>query len=444
MSSIFGRLFQKDHGTSNTPKPAFGLGDVVNQRYRLEAEIGRGGMGIIYRAYDLAKNRKVAFKVIHPETANALSLGQFAREAEILSRLYHPHIVSLFETGFVNDDLSLPFLVMEFLQGLALSEAGTLTYPRIVSVAKQVCEALEYIHRQGYVYRDLKPNNILLEKRGFDYFVKLVDSGLARLLGEDYLPNESSLAGTVFYLAPELADGLPANIASDLYALGILLYEMLVGRVPFSDVDEATIRLQHQQQKAPPPGQSRSNVPPEIDSLVLRLLEKNPSARPASAQEVLEILKAIRFDKLTKGNLPPNIPNETDIQPVVQLLGENSIITFTDNDMPLALSAASQLAGQFSDGVWVIDLENMLEPSKLLSSVYSTLGVTENPNRPPVVTLIEFLREKNLLLLLAHCGHISGACAQFASAIISSCPDVRILAVSEHAFGLPSEVSIKG
>ena len=167
MSSIFGRLFQKDHGTSNTPKPAFGLGDVVNQRYRLEAEIGRGGMGIIYRAYDLAKNRKVAFKVIHPETANALSLGQFAREAEILSRLYHPHIVSLFETGFVNDDLSLPFLVMEFLQGLALSEAGTLTYPRIVSVAKQVCEALEYIHRQGYVYRDLKPNNILLEKRGF-------------------------------------------------------------------------------------------------------------------------------------------------------------------------------------------------------------------------------------------------------------------------------------
>ena len=439
MPGIFDRLLKKEKTSEIPVQPKFAVGAVVNQRYRLEAEIGRGGMGIIYRAHDLTENREVAFKVINPETANALSLGQFSHEAEILSKLNHPHIVTIYHTGFVNDDPSLPYLVMELLQGKPLSDIGALTFPRIISIAEQNCETLAYIHERGFVYRDIKPNNILLEKRGFDYFIKLIDFGLARPRGEAYLPNESSLAGTVFYLAPELIAGQPADIASDLYALGILLYEMIVGRVPFSDIDEATIQLQHQQQKAPPPSQSRPDVPPELDALVLQLLEKNPQDRPESASEVLKILNAIHFEKTFQGNLPSNIPDNAETHPIAQLIAKHSLITLADNDLPFALSAASQLADQFSDGVWLIELEKIKEPTGVLSAVYSTLGIKENPNRPPVVTLIEFLREKNLLLLLTHCGHVLGACAQLTFAITNSCPDVRILAISDKPLNQPNE-----
>ena len=438
MPSLFNRLFRKEKSTSHKIV-AIKVGVVVNQRYQLKSELGRGGMGIIYKAHDLIENREVAFKVINPETANSLSLNQFAREADILSSFDHPHIVSVYGTGFVNEDPSLPFLVMELLHGRPLSEIGALTYSRIISIAKQICEALAYIHSQGFVYRDIKPNNILLKKRGFDYFVKLIDFGLARPLGDAYLPNESSLAGTVFYLAPELIEGQVPDVQSDLYALGILLYEMIVGRVPFSDVDEATIQLQHQQQKASPLSQSRLGVPMELDALVLRLLEKKPQDRPASANEVCEILNSIRFDKKTQGNLPPNIPDRADAQPIIQLLAEHSLVTLISNDMPLALAAVSHLSEQFPDGVWVVNLEAVSEPVAVLPMVCSMFGVKEIQNRPLAVTLIEFLREKNLLLLLAHCGRVSGACAQLASAITVSCPDVQMMAVSDKPLNLPNE-----
>ncbi len=438
MPTLFDRLFRKEQSTLHGIL-AIKVGAVVNQRYRLESEIGRGGMGIIYKAHDLTKNRKVAFKVINPETANVLSLNQFTREADTLSKLDHPHIVSVYDIGFINEDPALPFLVMELLPGKPLSEIGALTYSRIVSIAIQICEALTYIHSQGFVYRDIKPNNILLEKRGFDYFVKLIDFGLARPLGEAYLPNESSLAGTVFYLAPELIEGQVADVRADLYALGILLYEMIVGRVPFSDVDEATIQLQHQQQKVSPPSQSRPGVPRELDALVVRLLEKNPQDRPSSANEVLDVLNSLCFDKTAQGNLPPNIPGSTDAQPIIQLLAEYSLVTLMNNDLPLALSVATHLSKQFSDGVWVVNLEAVSEPAAIPPMVCSMFGVKENENRPLAVTLIEFLREKNLLLLLAHCGHVSGACAQLVSAITASCLDVRILAVSHNPLNLPNE-----
>jgi len=439
MPDFFARIFQKKQPGSIDLQPVLAIGSLVGGRYRLDSEIGQGGMGMIFRAHDQIEDHEVALKVINPKTANALSLGQFARESEILSKLSHPHIVTMFEAGFVNDDPSLPFLAMEFLPGKPLSEMGALTYSRMISMARQICDALGYIHKQGFVYRDIKPENILLNKSGFEYSVKLVDFGLARPIGEAYLPNESNLAGTVFYLAPELIDGQVADIRSDLYALGILLYEMIVGRVPFSDVDESTVQLQHRQQPPPLPSQSRPGVPPELDTLVLRLLEKNPQDRPSSVQEVLEALDAVHFDKPAQGNLPTNIPDRAGVQLVIQLLADHSLVTLAGNDPSLALSAASHLAAQFPDGIWVVELEQISEPAGVFPAVFFTFSLNANPNRPPLITLIEFLREKNLLLLLTHCGHVSGACAQLAGAVLQACPDVRILAVSAKAFNLPME-----
>lgn len=428
------------------PKSGVGVGTVLNQRYQLDEEIGRGGMGIVYRAQDLQVQRVVALKIINLNTANDLSLGQFKREMDILSKLDHPHIVSFFDAGFVSNDESVPFFVMEWIKGEPLNEIGSLTFARVIGISKQICEALAAIHEKGFVYRDLKPGNILLEKRGFDYFVKLLDFGLVRPRGEAYLPTESNLAGTVLYLAPELIAGEPANVTSDLYALGVLLYEMITGRVPFSNIDEQTILAQHLEEKASPPSQSRSDVPHELESITMRLLEKDSRNRFSSAHEVLHALQKIQPEKFLVGNLPliQTQKREHDTDEVVRLLESSSFVTLLNNDEDLAYSVGSQLAGEFPDGVWLLALEDIHDPAMVLITVISTLGVPNDPERPLAVSMVAYLREKRLLLILNRCGHLVNACAQLVSTLLDACPDVRILAVSERALNIPAEMCYPG
>src|ERR1051325_611569 len=183
-----------------TSRVVFGPGMLINGRYRLEEEIGRGGMGIVFRAHDIPTNREVAIKLINFDKANALTLQQFLHEAEISVRWNHPHMVTVYETGAISDN-GTPFIAMELVYGKSLEELRALTFARILDIGKQICEALEYAHQQGFIYRDLKPGNVLIEKRGFQYFVKLTDFGLTRPRGVINLDNESNVAGTLFYLA---------------------------------------------------------------------------------------------------------------------------------------------------------------------------------------------------------------------------------------------------
>ncbi len=439
MANFLSRLSQAFQKNKTDSKAAFGIGTLVNQRYRLDAEIGRGGMGIIYRAHDIPQARDVAIKMINADTANALSLGQFSREAQISLQLHHPHITAVYETCM---DEPSPFIVMELLHGSSLADESQFTYARIIDIAKQICDALEYIHGRGFVYRDLKPANVILEKHGFQTFVKLLDFGLARPRGEDYLPNESSLAGTVFYLAPELINGKPADISSDLYALGALLYEIVTGRVPFSNINEQNILAQHLEEKVSPPGQSRSDVPPELESIILRLLEKDPKDRFASAKDVQDELAKIKLPSASssRGNLPKveNVSQE-DVARIIQLIESNKLVTLLNDDEALAVAVGSQLTDQFTDGIWLVQLDSVQEPALVLPTVSSVLGVNGNPNRPPAILLIEFLREKNFLLILGHCGHLVGACVQLATTILSACPEVWILAVSQRPLNIPEE-----
>jgi serine/threonine protein kinase len=447
MAKFFNRLSQAFQKTQAAP--VLGVGALVNGRYRLDAEIGRGGMGIVYRAHDIPNDRDVAIKVINQDTANALTLGQFSREIEITTLLSHPHIVTIHEVGTV--DLKMgeptPFIVMELLQGKSLAEVSGLTYATIIDIAKQVCDALGYIHERGFVYRDLKPGNVILEKRGFGYFVKLLDFGLARPRVEAYLPHESNLAGTVFYLAPELIAGQPADVGSDLYALGAMLYEMVTGRVPFSDIDEKNVIDQHVNEKVPPPSQSRSDMPPALESIILRLLEKNPKDRFASAGEVHEALEQIAMsgESSPHGNLPQAdfSANDDDVAKVIQLLESNQLVTLLSDNETLALAVGEQLTTQFADGVWLVKLDSVDEPGMVLRTVASTLGVIEDQDRPLTVSLIATLREKHLLLILSHCGHLLFACAQLVDTILRSCPEVRILVTSKQPLNITGEKCVE-
>jgi serine/threonine protein kinase len=409
--------------TAHGSRTTLGIGPLDDGRYQLEAEIGQGGMGIVYRAHDIPNNRDVAIKVINLDKVNALTRQQFLREAEITARINHPHIVAVYETGFIDTGAQelAPFIVMELVRGKRLDDMRGFTYSRILDVGKQICDALDYVHNMGFVYRDLKPGNVFIEKRGFQYFAKLADFGLARSLGQAYLPNEGNLAGSFFYLAPELIAGQPADIGSDLYALGVTLYEMITDRVPFSDFDEQTILSQHLDASVIPPSHSRDDVPPALEAIVLRLLAKNPRDRFASAQEVylaLEQIMVARESRSMRGNLPDltsdSLGREDDIAQVKQLLEPNPLVTYLGDDERLALATGAQLANKFTDGVWWVDFESLGDPALVLETVTSDLGIHHDPHRSMTVSLIEYLREKNLLLLLIHCDHLLGACAQLA------------------------------
>ncbi|HEY6041860.1 MAG TPA: serine/threonine-protein kinase, partial [Anaerolineae bacterium] len=309
-----------------------GIGAIVANRYRLEAELGRGGAGVVYRAHDLVNDREVAVKVLNLR-ANAIAREQFSREATLSGQLSHPHIIGVYETGFVESDnpRSAPFIAMELNRGTSLDRLQNLSYSQIINIAVQICEALEYAHARGLVHRDLKPQNILVEKRGFAYTVKLADFGLARANNE----RQTAAAGTVYYLAPEVIAGQPAGVAADLYSLGVVLYEMVTGRVPFSNYDEESILAQHLNEQVVPPGRTRVDVPPDLEAIILRLLAKNPEERFASARVLREALEQITLSPgaSLQGNLPEaprdNSGLELEVESVKHLLEDKRIVSVT-------------------------------------------------------------------------------------------------------------------
>jgi len=197
------------------------------------------------------------------------------------------------------------------------------------------------------------------------------------------------------------------------------------------------------EEKVTPPGQSRSDVPPALESIILRLLEKNPKDRFASAHEVRSALERIelRSESELHGNLPQAdfMERGSEVGQVIQLLEESQLVTLMNDDESLAYAVGRQLSDQFTDGVWVVHFESVDEPAMVLKTVASTLGACQVSERPLAVCLIEFLREKELLLILNRCGHISGACSQLTETILRGCPDVRILASSDKPLSAVNE-----
>ena len=275
---------------------SFSLGDVLRGRYRLDSQIGRGGMGVVYRATDLELHRRVAVKVIS-ENSSGDARERLIREARAAAALNHPHIISVYDVGEAN---GLPFFVMELVEGPSLSKTPPTELSRIVELGLQICAALEHAHTNNIVHRDLKPDNVLVSTTGQS--VKLADLGLA-LPGHGARISRAGLVlGTPSYMAPEQALGHEVDARTDLYALGVLLYELTTGRVPFKGDDPLAVVSQHVHAPAVPPRVLRSDVPRALEILILRLLEKNPDARFQTATEVAAALHTCLDDNAVEGD----------------------------------------------------------------------------------------------------------------------------------------------
>ena len=250
-------------------------------RYRVTEELGRGQMGIVYRAVQTALGREVAVK--YPTVESAVGAERFLREARLLAKLSHPNLVRVLDADL---DAGRPFLVLEFVMGYSLMQyrerAESLAPAEAVGLICQICDGLAAAHEAGIIHRDIKSGNVLVSHDGV---AKLADFGLARG-AEVGLTEAGTLLGTPAYLAPEIARGEPASPASDLYALGVLLFELVTGRLPFLGLSAAEVLNKHLRETPPRLARHASDIPDELEALYAALMAKDPRARPASAAAV--------------------------------------------------------------------------------------------------------------------------------------------------------------
>jgi len=299
--------------TKKADDPA--LGKVIAGRYRLEARIGEGGMGIVYRARHVLIDRVVAVKLIRPDLRGETHLRAWMlREARAANRVDHAHIIDIHDIG-ETDDGEL-YLVMEYLVGTPLSNElahGPMPLNRGVDILEQMGAALSRAHDLGVVHRDLKSDNILLTHRGGRKdFVKILDFGLAALAHDPRLAPKGAVFGTPEYMSPEQARGEQAGPHSDLYALGVLFFEMLTGQLPFRAGDRDSLLEMQRTAPAPRPTSIRKDCHPVAERIVLRLLEKDPRKRYRDGHHLLEELKALQrslpsasWEKEGSGEAPP-------------------------------------------------------------------------------------------------------------------------------------------
>lgn len=265
------------------------IGRLIDQRYRVTRRLARGGMATVYVAQDERLERPVALKVMHPHLAESDAfVERFHREARAAARIVHPGVVSVFDQGVVSGQ---GFLVMELIDGTnlraLLNAQGAFTIPQALRYTTDILEALRAAHRMSVIHRDIKPENILVPTDGP---AKVADFGLARAVSEGSTSATGNMLGTVAYIAPEIALTTEANARSDLYSVGIMLYEMLTGAVPWADESPLQIASHHVSDDVPSPSANLPWIPREIDDLVAALTARNPANRCADASDALDLV----------------------------------------------------------------------------------------------------------------------------------------------------------
>jgi eukaryotic-like serine/threonine-protein kinase len=257
---------------------------VLSDRYQVEARIGAGGMAEVYRGFDQVLNRTVAIKVLLPQMARDTSfVARFRREAQAAARLNQPNIVGVYDTGA---DDGTQYIVMEFIEGQTLGEfmaTGRRPTPvQSAEIAQKICAAIAAAHAQGVIHRDIKPGNVMITRDGV---IKVMDFGIARVLGPETAPQTSAVLGTASYLSPEQAQGGPVDARTDIYSLGAVLYELLTGRPPFTGDSPVAVAYKQVNETPAVPSSLNPDVPARLDAVVMKALSKNPSNRYQTADE---------------------------------------------------------------------------------------------------------------------------------------------------------------
>ena len=267
---------------------------VLSGRYELLEKIGDGGMAVVYKGRDKLLNRFIAVKILRPEfTKDATFVENFKRESQAAAGLSHPNIVGVYDVG---REGNINYIVMELIDGQTLNkiieEEAPMDYRKVIDISKQVAQALRVAHKNKIIHRDVKPHNMMITSDGV---VKLADFGIARAVNDTTLSTGSKIVGSVHYFSPEQARGNYVDERSDIYSLGIVMYEMLTGKVPFDGENPVTVALKHINEEIIPPIELEPGIPPALNRCVMKATDKYQTKRYASADELIQDLDNISF-----------------------------------------------------------------------------------------------------------------------------------------------------
>lgn len=333
-----------DGGALETAESDALIGRTLDGKYHIEAKIGEGGMGAVYRARHVLMDAPLAIKVLHPSlVSDATSVARFQREAQAMARIRHSNAIAVSDFGVTEDQIN--YIVMELFEGESLRKVlerdKKLPYAVAIAVARQVCGALEAAHRSGVIHRDIKPENIFVSPQpDGSYAVKVIDFGIAKIVtdtakGGPPLTRQGMIIGSPHYLSPEQCTGQELDARSDVYSLGIVLFEMLTGRVPFTAVTPVAVALLHANEPPPSLRSLNPEIPEALDRLVLRALSKSKADRPASAREFAEELE--RVGRLVSPSFDP-------VTPLVEKILDASVAP--SNGLPPATPPAAASGGR--------------------------------------------------------------------------------------------------
>jgi non-specific serine/threonine protein kinase len=427
-------------------------------------------MGVVYLARDRRLEREVALKLLPPELDNdAAARERFLGEARTLAALNHPNIATIYS---LEDSGGRHFLTMELVEGRSLWERlreGAPPLDETLSVLRQIARAVEAAHSKGVVHRDLKPSNVMLQDDGT---VKVLDFGLAVRLQVGAIapgklaPGAGEVAGTPGYMSPEQVHGEAAEPRADVWAVGCLLYECLFGK-PLIAGESAAEKIAattafDAELKLDGCGLG-TDLPPRPSLLLKRCLAARAADRFASMREVRLLLEEEIADRAlprtaeerpaapearpVAGNLPRRLTSfvgrARDLEETARLLKEHHLVTITGTGgcgkSRLSLEVASRVQAACPDGVWLVELASLADPSMVPASAAAAFGVTQTPGTSQLDALLQFLGEKRALVVLDNCEHLADACADLAGRVLATCPRVRILTTSRESLRVEGE-----
>lgn len=439
---------------------------LIAGRYRVARPLGRGAMGEVYLAYDTRLNRYVALKFLTPAIVNRSDVAaRCIAEARAAAGLDHPHVATVYDIGEAEDGRL--FLAMAYYPGESLRERlsrGNVTVADACRIASQIAAALSAAHNVGLVHRDVKPANILFDTSGS---AKLADFGVATLAGHGPT-TRGAIVGTLAYASPEQVRGEAVDARSDLWALGVVLYEMLAGRRPFAGDNPAVLLygILHDDPPAFPTGREISET---ACAIVTALLQKEVTGRPPSADAVARELEhsadlrhsGVRSaltsdvrplrppserDELRGGSLPAMlttfIGRERELRVAQSLLTSARLLTCTGpggtGKTRFAIELAARVRDGFADGLWFVSLAEVSDASLVASSVGQALGLRDLSGTPAPARIAALVRDRQILLVLDNFEHVLGA-TTFVADILAACPRLVIVTTSRTPLGIQGE-----